>query len=317
MVEAFGGTYQGYSDLALNPLDVGEDNQANRQRIYTMLKAMSASAEPGENDDEVLSHAIELAFKVEPPERTLNTIFEFAFAKRSPLRRAFARYVTDEKGRAGLDAHIFNAPYDSLGNLLKSSHMVGINLNEALDDPLLGPPVVTHISQAIFRSAAQSTKGFNVFIDESAKLLQNDSFKKLALEGFREVRKLNGSIGLAFQDPAALFRSGEADAFLENTSTLIFFPNGNASRASLEPFNLNEEQIGFILGGDLYARKEDRREVLVIKRDAATGFDESVILDIDLKMLKKAARFLRAGAEANQNIAKLKAEHGEEWRSHY
>jgi type IV secretion system protein VirB4 len=314
MIEAMGGVYQGYDELQLNPLDVGEDTPANRHRIYMVLKAMAAGTQPGDDDDAIFSHAVKLAFTLNVPDRTINQIFEYAFPRRTSLRRAFARWVIDGKDNAGLNAHVFNAPHDSLGGFLQSAHMVGINMNEALDDLVVGPPVVAHISAAISKSAATSSRGFNIFIDEAAKLLQNDGFKALAVEMYREYRKLNGSVGLAFQDPAALFRSGVAEAFLENTATLLFLPNSQATQASLEPFNLNEEQIGFILGGG--DRKQGERRVLVVKRDAAAGLDESAILDVDLTPLGDSLRFYRAGSDANRDLAELKKQWGDAWQQH-
>ncbi len=313
MVEAMGGIYQGYDDLQLNPLDVGEDTPKNRHRIDMILRAMSADSTPHEDDDQVFNHAVEMAFKLDTPERTLNQIFEMSFAKRTPLRRAFARWVVDGKGRVGRNAHVFNAAHDSLAGFLSTAHMVGINMNEALDDPVLGPPVVAHIAEAISKSAANNSRGFCIFIDEAAKLLQNDSFKSLAIEMFREYRKLNGSVGLAFQDPAALHRSGAAEAFLENTATLIFLPNSQVSIPSLEPFNLNEEQISFITCGTGMA---DVRQALVIKRDAAAGLDESAIIDVDLTPFGDALRFYRAGVDANQHLENLKNQWGNKWQDH-
>ena len=314
MIEAMGGVYQGYDELQLNPLDVGEDTPVNRHRVYMVLKAMAAGAPPGDDDEAIFAHAVKLAFTLDVPDRSINQIFEYAFPRRTSLRRAFARWVVDGKGNAGLNAHVFNAPHDSLGGFLQSAHMVGINMNEALEDPVVGPPVVAHISAAISRSAAQSSRGFNIFIDEAAKLLQNDGFKTLAMEMYREYRKLNGSVGLAFQDPAALFRSGVAEAFLENTATLLFLPNSQASQASLEPFNLNQEQIGFILGGG--DCKQGERRVLVVKRDAAAGLDESAILDVDLTPLGDSLRFYRAGVDANRDLTQLKKQWGDAWPKH-
>ncbi|MBL4614289.1 MAG: hypothetical protein JKY27_05385 [Magnetovibrio sp.] len=189
-------------------------------------------------------------------------------------------------------------------------------MNEALDDPVMGPPVVAHISEAIYRSAAIGGPGFNIFIDEAAKLLQNPGFKSLAMEMFREYRKLNGSVGMAFQDPAALFRSGDAEAFLENTATLMFLPNSLATRESLERFNFNDENMNFVLGGSFYQRQAGQRQVLVVKRDAATGFDETAILDIDLTPLGDSLRFYRAGVDANNDLADLKRLWGDEWLTH-
>lgn len=314
MVEAMGGLYQGYDSLSLNPLDVGPDTPSARHRVYSILRAMVGDTALTEEDEAALDHAAELAFKVEPPERTLSTIYTLAFNRRTTLRRAFAKWVIDEKGHKGLHSHVFNAPHDSLGSILAASHMVAINMNEALDDPTLGPPVVAHISTAISNAAAANSRGFTILVEEAAKLLQNDGFKALAMEMFREYRKLNGAVGLAFQDPAALLRSGAAEAFIENTATFIFLPNSQATPASLAPFNLNEEQMAFVLGGS--SRRGKRREALIIKRDAASGFDESAIMDIDLSPLGSALRFYRAGTDANKHLANLKTQWGDQWLTH-
>ncbi len=312
MIEAFGGVYQSYDNLSLNPLDVGEDNPTNRNRIYTILRAMAGDMKLSAEDKEALTHATELAFKLDPPQRTLSHLFPFAFTKRTDLRREFAKWVIDDKGNRGLHHHVFNAEHDSLGGLLKH-FMVGINMNEALDDPELGPPVVAHIAAAIGKSAANSARGFNIFIDEAAKLLQNPGFRDLAAEMFREYRKLNGSVGLAFQDPAALFRCGMAEAFIENTATFIFLPNSQAKPESFEAFNLNDEQMDFVLGR---ATKPNERRVLIIKRDASVGFDESAIIDVDLTPLGQSLRYYRAGADANRDLASLKETWGDQWHQH-
>lgn len=311
MVEAMGGNYQSYEDLALNPLDVGEDSKRNRQRINMIMKAMIGELQE-EGLEETINHVMDLAFKVQAPDRTFNSLYEYGFQKRTALKKVFAQWVTDSKGTQGLHSHVFNAPHDSLSSLLTASHMLGINMNEALNDPVLGPPVVAHISEAI-RSAGRRQKGFNIFVDEAANLLQNEGFRKFVMEMFREYRKLNGCVGLAFQDPDALQRSGIARAVLENTATLFFFPNAQANRESLEPFNLNDEQIDFVMGGP--ASKGGRR-VLVVKRDAASGLDESTIVDVDLSPLGNCLRFYRAGTDANNHLKNLKNEWGTEWLSH-
>lgn len=316
MVEAMGGIYQGYDDLALNPLDVGPDTPANRRRVVAVLKTMTAGAEKGADDEETFRHAADMAFKLDPPERTLNAIFELAFARRTPLRRAMAAWVTDGGGRRGHRAHVMNAPRDSLGGFLTGSHMVGVNMSEALDDPDLGPPVVAHVAGACLETGAARADGFCLFFDETAKLLKNEGFRAFALESAREVRKLGGIVGFAFQEPSALDVLGpEADGFLDNTPTKIFLPNGEADPAGLERFNLNAEQKRFVLEGPRRDRA-DVRQALLIKRDAATGLDETVVLDIDLAMLGPALRFYRAGKEANRELERLKQRWGDQWASH-
>src|SRR3546814_8332474 len=83
------------------------------------------------------------------------------------------------------------------------------------------------------------------------------------MEMYREYRKNDGFVGLAYQDPKALFDSGIGDAVLENTATFIFLPNSQANKAGLERFNLNDEQIAFILGsGDRKERSEEHTSEL-------------------------------------------------------
>jgi len=72
--------------------------------------------------------------------------------------------------------------------------------------------------------------------------------------------------------------------------------------------------MGFILGGG--ERKEGDRRVLVVKRDAAAGLDESAIIDVDLTPLGDPLRFYRAGVDANKDLAQLKAAWGDAWPTH-
>ena len=205
-----------------------------------MLRVLAGDLAFDAEDERAIAHAVDLAFRHAGV--TLNDLVPFAFARRSKLRRAFAKWVVDEAGGAGLHAHVFNAARDSLGGLLggdrSAARLVGIDMGEALDDPVLGPPVVAHVSRAIGRTAAATARGFVIFIDEAAKLLLNPGFRALAAEMFREYRKLGevgGAVGLAFQDPAALLATGVAEAFVENATTLVFFPNSKVSVEASSP----------------------------------------------------------------------------------
>ena len=116
---------------------------------------------------------------------------------------------------------------------------------------------------------------------------------------------------MAFQDPKALLDSGVAEAVIENAATLIFFPSALATEESLAPFRLNGEQREFILRGAGVGRR-----VMAIKREAATGFDESTILDVDLAPFGAIARFHRSGTATVAEMERLKKAHGGEWARH-
>ena len=311
MVEAMGGVYQSYEKLAMNPLDVGEDTFGNRNRVLTALKLLAGDAAYDDGAEDILRHAVDLVFLAEPPHRTLNAIFEHAFPRNTKLRRRMGLWVVDEKGNRGSHAHVFNAGRDSLGGTL-DHFMVGINMNEALDDPQLGPPVVSHIASAVSRPAP-GQKGFAFFIDEAAKLLGNRAFEDFAAEMYREYRKLGGVVGLAFQDPTALSECRNAKAIIDNTATMIFLPNANARPASFEAFGLNDEQLAFVTGQSI---RPGRREALIIKRDSTTGYEETAILDIDLGYLGDALRFYGSGPDKNRQVDELKEQWGDLWQRH-
>ena len=312
MVEALGGEYQSFDTLRLNPLDVGADTPAARQRLARIIKAMLGNLAATEEAETAVKQMIDTAFDLAPPNRTFDTIFPAAFANRSQTQRAFAKWVRDDAGNTGHYAHVFNAPRDGLSTVFGGAFMAGINMNEILNDPVLGPPAVAHISAAVSQNLAGSG-GFNIFIDEAAALLRNPGFRDTVAEMFREYRKLDGVVGLAFQDPAALLDSGIAEAVIDNVSTLIFFPNALAGEKSYAPFHLNDEQLDFILRGGAAG---GGRRVLLVKRDAATGFDESVVLDIDLAPFGDIARFYRSGAAAVRDLERLKRNHGKDWQHH-
>ncbi len=309
MVEAMGGSYQNFDRLALNPLDVEADTPAARQRIGRLLRTMIGDADGEDNLDEIQRHLLNLAFQLPPGERTFNGLFETCFPPRSKVRRDFARWVTTAKGAKGAYSHVFNAPRDTVSAFLKEAFMVAINMNEALEDPVLAPPVVTHLSTAIENIARSGDlNGFAIFIDEAANLLRNEAFKSHVRWMFREYRKLSGAVGMAFQDPGALFSSGVADAVIENTACFFFFPNPQGNREAYDAFRLNDEQKEFIWGG-----RTEGRKVLLIKRDAATGFEESVVLDVDLSRLGDALRFYRSGPDAVRELESAQKKWGPEW----
>ncbi len=309
MIEAFGGTYQGYDQLALNPLDIDVTDKSARHRVRLILQSMLGESFDDSMDDD-LHAALDMAGELEPGLRTLNNIYGAAFPAQSSIRKLFSKWVSTDEGADGQFSHVFNAPRDQITGFLEQSFLVGINMNEALEDPVLGPPVVAHISAAISAAAKRGRGGFSIFIDEAANLLRNNGFRDVVQEMFREYRKQNGLVGLAFQEPGSLLEFDGASAMIENAQTLFFLPNSQTKVQNLEPFNLSPEQIAFIKGeGEM----KGGRQVLVVKRFEAANFNESTILDVDLSGLGDALRFYRAGDEPMRIIHHLKKQWGDQW----
>ncbi|MGH0004356.1 VirB4 family type IV secretion system protein [Pseudovibrio ascidiaceicola] len=312
MSEVMGGQYQSFDQLALNPLDCDLEDKSARQRAASMMRIMLGDQYVQEMDDQI-NDVLEFASVMDRGERTFDSIFKTAFPPDTDIKRAFTRWVKDERHGEGAYSHIFNTPHDSLRTFLQQSHLVGIDMTEPLKDPLLGPALVTHIASAIYEAAKVNDSGFSIFVDEAANLLRNEGFRELVNQMFMEYRKLDGVVGLAFQNPEALVEFEGSAKIINNAPTLFFMAGCGGSDKALEPFNLSEDQIAFIRGETDLA---GGRQVLLIKRDLASGFNESTIIDVDLSGLGDALRFYRSGTGPMAELRKIQDVWGEQWPAH-
>ncbi len=308
MIEAMGGLYQSYSDFQFNPLDVGEKSPENLNRINLALRTMLGNMEITNEVQSELDLIYSLVFGVNPPERTLNNLYEVAFAPNSKIKLALSPWV-----KGGIYEHVFNSGFDSFTNKIGDSKIMGINMNEALNDPVLGAPVIAHIANIIAKTAKSAGKGACIFIDEGGKQMQNAGFRGLAREMWQEYRKLDIACGMAFQQPASLLKTDIKDEILNNTSSYIFFKDSNANPNDYALFGLNEEQINFIK----MPSDNNKRQVLIVQRDDATGLNDSIIIDVDLNILgNDIVKYFKSGTQANDLIDHLKATYNENWRDY-
>jgi type IV secretion system protein VirB4 len=310
-VEAMGGLYQNYDALALNPLAVAEDTRQGRHRLYLWLASLLGDVSADPASGAVLDTMVSTVMQLPADKRSLSALVGVCAPLRTPQRRVLADWIVDDKGKEGRYAHIFNGTEDSLAGLLSSAPLVGINLNEVLEDPVLAPPVVMHLIETIIQTAG---RGYGIFVDEAANLLGNPIFKEEIKDVFREIRKKDGLVGLAFQDPGDLEKSGIASVVLRNTATMMFFPNPGGEVEDYEFFGLNEEQKDFIFNSPPGLG----RRVLVVRRDGPSGYEESVILDVDLGHLGGGSclKYFRSGPQAVKEMIALQATWGDQWASH-
>ncbi|SDR45161.1 VirB4 family type IV secretion system protein [Pseudovibrio sp. Tun.PSC04-5.I4] len=313
MIEVMGGRYQSFDTLSLNPLDCDLSDTNARQRANRMMRVMLGEQYTQDMSDQI-NDVLDMASVLDVGERTFSNIYKTAFPVDTQIKQSFQQWVSSERQGAGAYSHIFNAPRDSIRSFLDQSYLTGIDMTEPLKDPLLGPALVTHISSAIFEAAHANRNGFSIFIDEAANLLKNKGFRDLASQMYKEYRKLGGVVGMAFQSPSDLVIHGkEADGIISNAPTLFFMFGCGGSDADLEPFNLSEDQIAFIRGETDLA---GGRQVLVVKRDKASSYNESTIIDVDLTPYGDALRFYRSGPDPVAELRKIQEVWGDQWLSH-
>lgn len=311
MIECMGGNYANIGNLELNPFDFDHDPESNagklrKLHLVRLLRSM------GTISDAEINLCLEQVFMIPREERSLNMIFGTGLDSHGEAVQSFAPFVTDAKGNAGMYSHFFNAQQDCLSSLFSGAFMTGIDLGDILSDEKIAAPIVLHIADSL-KTMSQTKGGFCVFIDEAAALLKNAGFKDNVAQMYREYRKLGGAVGMAFQDPKALFDSGIADAVLDNTATIMLLPNSQGSPKSYERFGLNDEQINYILTGSALS---SQRTAMIIKRDSK-GFEESAIIDTDLSPFgADILKYYQSGTRALKNLDALQTQWGAEWRKY-
>ncbi|CCQ75760.1 hypothetical protein [Magnetospira sp. QH-2] len=324
MIEAFGGSYYDLNRtdegaVSMNPLQL-RDTEANRAHLRRLMRIMS-NAE-GDEDIAIIERAVRQAMGVEEVrKRTFSGIYQSAFPNGSHVAEGMRKWIEDMDERKGAYAYLFNGARDELAQQMQETFLVGWNADQILKETDVAAAVFEHIGHVIKSECATGGFGFNIFIDEAANLFRNQTFKREAEVMFREYRKLDGIVGVAFQEPGALHETGVTSAVMTNCSTFFLFPNATARPEDYQDFNLNPTQMEYILGGSDLS-KGLKRTVLLIKRDKSGGADseESVILDVDLREIAgPMMKVYRSGSKSIALMEELQATYGRDnltWVDH-
>jgi len=321
-IEAMGGRYFDLNNadkIDLNPLHCA-DTIENRDNLRRLIQMMSGAGDDASLD--IISRAVEQILAVEDfSRRSFSKVYKTAFDQGSKVQLGMKKWVVDPDGNKGPYARLLNGQTDALTRQMDDNFLIGWNSDQILKEPEMAAPVFEHILRGILSECKAGGFGFNIFVDEAAALFKNDAFRSGVEELFREVRKNNGIVGVAFQEPSALSQSDVADAVFTNCSTFFLFPNTSADRNDYRHFNLNDEQWGYIKGmSDLSNRV--KRSVMMIKRDKSGGADseESVILDIDLgPIVGPMIKVYQSGSRAVDLMKQLQNDYGKEnleWVNH-
>ena len=105
---------------------------------------------------------------------------------------------------------------------------------------------------------------------------------------------------------------GISELVRQNASTYYFFQNPAANARDYEEFELNEREMGFVLGQTKPARATNR--AILVKRPQTR---ESVILDIDLSGLGPLVRLFSSQSTDVKMVSDLQRQFGEGWVKHY
>lgn len=226
--------------------------------------------------------------------------------------RAFVMHVQDAEVRAAMEQYTGTGPYGHLLDGAKDGFASGnVHTFEMHRLMSLGDRIVVPTLMHLFRQIElrlRANRPTFIPIDEAWEALLRSLFAEKIEEWLRTIRKLNGAVMLATQDPANIIKSALKDMILFTCPTMIFLPNRNAGTADVSKmyraYGLNDREVEIIGEG------ETKRDYFFKSPDGSRRFE--------LKLGRVALGFLgsRPGmtsAAAVEHARNLERLHGPEW----
>lgn len=226
--------------------------------------------------------------------------------------RGLVMLLQDLELRAALEQYTGMGPY---GHLLDGDrdgfadgavHTFEMHRLMELGDRIVVPTLL-HLFRRI-ELRLRANRPTLIAIDEAWEALLRSRFAAKIEEWLRTVRKSNGALLLATQDPADVVRSAQGEVVLRSCPTRIFLPNPGAAgeevAALYRTLGLNDREVEIVAGG------ESKRDYLFKSPDGSRRFD--------LRLGPVALAFLgtRPGmttAATVAHAARLQALHGAAW----
>jgi type IV secretion/conjugal transfer VirB4 family ATPase len=226
--------------------------------------------------------------------------------------RAFVMHVQDLELRAAMEQYTGTGPSGYLldgsrdGFASGSVHTFEMHRLMSMGDRIVVPTLLHLFRQIELR--LRSNRPTFIPIDEAWEALTRSLFAARIKEWLRTIRKANGAVMLATQDPADVAKSEHRDVILSSCPTMVFLPNPNAVSEDVaklyRAYKLNHREV------ELVATGETKRDYFFKSPDGSRRFE--------LKLGPVALAFLgaRAGmttAAAVERAKRLQALHGPDW----
>ena len=305
--EAVEGNYVDFSEgsVPLNPF-VCEDTHSNRDFLNFFL-LMLAKCQDDQSIKEA-SLAVEQIFRVPVEERILSHCFQHIARKDSLFAKGLRKWALDDSlsgwfNGTTLDHHGKIMAFDSLdlsANRLTAFEMTKVQLN-----PQTAAAVTTYIMHRI-RSIGREAFPHLIFIDETAPMLEDQTFLKSVEVLLREHAKLKGVVCVCFQDTKPI-----NSVILNQCKTWFLFPNPAANAEDYKMFDLTQFEWDYIKG--FHRISKDLKRSVLLKKPG-----ESVILNVDLSPLGNLLQIYRSGSEPLKIVRELQQKWGiNQWVERY
>lgn len=263
---------------------------------WTEIAAALQGVEPSLGRRRAIQRALHVLGERPPEERTM---------------RAFVMHVQDLELRAAMEQYTGTGPYGYLldgardGFADGAVHTFEMHRLMGMGERILVPVLLHLFREVELRLGSRPTF---IPIDEAWEALTRSLFAARIEEWLRTVRKSNGALMLATQDPADIARSEHRDVIVSSCPTRIFLPNPAAQAPDTaelyRAYGLNDREVELVAAG------RPKRDYFFKSRDGSRLFE--------LKLGPLALAFLagRAGmttAAAAERARDLQHLHGPAW----
>lgn len=300
------------NNLNINPftLPATNENKSLLLNFVTMLAGLDSTTQP-------IRTFINKMMRCDVKKRSLR------MAENALITNDDESLIKLREFASGIHSHWFNGvdkngfAYDALD--LSSADLVTFEMDQIMDNPDVCAPMLYYVIRRIISQSSKNKVPHWIFIDEASSLLRNKMFRSETRIMLEQIRKNNGVVSLAFQNPATLRNLGDNDkereelktTILGNTATKLIFPFGmQAKKDQFADLSLTDEEFDFVRNGVINAKPQDRY-VLVKKPN------ESVILNIGLGYLGNYLKLYASDSEARLLANKLQQQGDKLWVEEY
>ena len=230
-----------------------------------------------------------------------------ALSLRSNLASRLDRWLPSLEDPMKSD-HVYGMLFNAKKNSLNfDKQIVSFDMNAMLSNK----DVLGSLSSFIFHSFKNyiwnNPSPHALFIDEMGRYIDNRHFQAQIKYAFQEIRKKNGIVIGAVQQPTSVIESEIGSSIISNTATFLIFPNPSANPSEYMQtgenkvnLGLNDSEFDWVLNSS----PEDRN--VMLKREGG----KSVILDIDLSGLGSLLGLFSSSNEDVALVDKIMAKKG-------
>ena len=210
---------------------------------------------------------------------TLNTLLPNPYSEDDTTSTIHARLAPWCQG--GEYGWVFDNPVDELSLSTDTGQpaIFGFDLTELLDDDAARGAATLYLKHRV--DALHDGRRIINLYDECQHPLKDTHFQESMQDASRTIRKKNGVLAFATQEPGAIIENPVGSSLVQQTATLILLPNPKAkARDYIEGFGLTEAEFELLRGLGEASRKflvKQGSSVTVAQLDLSGCEDELLV----------------------------------------